>query len=340
MVSLLAHIGHLEITTPDVDASVSFYKERLGLSETERVGDSVYLRCWGDYYTYSLVISKGERATLAVMAWRTTSDAALDEAVANIEKQGLAGSWLTDQPHHGRSYRFTGPYGHTMELYWEQERFHAEGAEKSQFVDRPSRRSNVGASPRFLDHVTVAASDVRGFCDWYSETFGFRTMAYTVLDHIPLTVFGVLTTNEKSHDLGVVLDGSSVAGRINHFAFWVDSREDLLNVADIVMERGIPMEYGPSIHGIGEQSFLYFREPSGMRIEVNTGGYRNYVPDWEPSDWTPASGSNSIYRNGAMPESMTESFPLADGPSATEEGILPGTEDALINNPYAVQGRG
>ncbi len=41
-----------------------------------------------------------------------------------------------------------------------------------------------------------------------------------------------------------------------------------------------------------------------------------------------------------MPMSMTESFPHDPGhPTATEEGILPGTEEALLN-PYAVQGRG
>lgn len=37
--------------------------------------------------------------------------------------------------------------------------------------------------------------------------------------------------------------------------------------ADTLMERDIPIEYGPSIHGIGEQTFLYYREPSSMRIE-------------------------------------------------------------------------
>lgn len=58
-----------------------------------------------------------------------------------------------------------------------------------------------------------------------------------------------------------------------------------------------------------------------MRVEVNTGGYRNYVPDWEPNVWKPSQGPNNFYRNSSMPMSMTESFPPADMPSATEEGI-------------------
>jgi len=106
------------------------------------------------------------------------------------------------------------------------------------------------------------------------------------------------------------------------------------------MENGTHIEYGPSIHGIGEQSFLYFRDPSGLRIEVNTGGYRNYVPDWQANTWKPSTGSNNMYRNGAMPMSMTESFPPDEGhPTATEEGIVPGTEEALLN-PYGKHGQG
>jgi catechol 2,3-dioxygenase len=178
--------------------------------------------------------------------------------------------------------------------------------------------------------------------DWYSRVLGFRIMAHTILEEAPVTVFTVVTTNEKSHDLGIVLDGSTVPGRINHYAFWVDTREDLLQAADILMENGTDIEYGPSIHGIGEQNFLYFRDPSTLRIEVNTGGYRNYVPDWEPNVWKPSQGSNNFYRNSSMPMSMTESFPPADMPSATEEGIHPDTREALLQNmnPYSEHGRG
>ena len=40
-----------------------------------------------------------------------------------------------------------------------------------------------------------------------------------------------------------------------------------------------------------------------------------------------------------MPMSMTESFPPADGPSATEEGVPDEIKDALFN-PYAKRGQG
>ena len=339
MITLLSHLSYLELATPDVEASVRFYEEQVGLRVQSRSNGKVYLRSWGDYYNYSLVIAEGAEPALNVMAWRTTSAEALDEAARRIEDAGVTGEWIAEGHGHGRSYRFTGPYGHTMELFWEVEKYRAPDELASVFPDRPEKRSKHAVGPRQLDHVTVAASDVRGFAKWYHDVLGFRIMAYTVLDEAPITVFSVLTTNEKSHDLGVVLDSSSRPGRVNHYAFWVDSREELLQGADVLMENGIPIEYGPSIHGIGEQNFLYYREPSSLRIELNTGGYRNYVPDWEANTWKPSQGSNNFYRNSAMPMSMTESFPAADGPSATEEGVPDEIKDALFN-PYAKHGQG
>jgi len=339
MIKLLSHLSYVAVTSPDVEASVRFYEEHVGLTVVDRVDGVAYLRCWGDYYAYSVVIAPGDEPSLDTMAWRTSSAEALEEAAARIEAAGIQGEWLDDVHKIGRAYRFTGPWGHSMTLHWDVTRHQAQPQVASIYPDRPEKRSKVAGAPRQLDHVTIATSDVDGFVKWYVDVLGFRFMARTVLDEAPISVFSVLTTNEKSHDLGVVLDGSSRAGRINHYAFWVDTREELLIAADTLMEHDIPIEYGPNIHGIGEQTFLYYREPSTLRIELNTGGYRNYVPDWEANTWKPSQGSNNFYRNGSMPMSMTESFPPADGPSASEEGVPDEIKDALLN-PYSQQGRG
>ncbi|QEV98848.1 catechol 1,2-dioxygenase [Microbacterium caowuchunii] len=321
MITLLSHLSYVALTTPDVEASVDFYVNQVGLTEVGRDDDGVYLRCWGDYYSYSLVITAGDEPALHSMAWRTTSAEALEAAVERIEAAGSVGEWFEGRDI-GRAYRFVGPWGHTMVLHWDVAHHrYTEGDLASTFPDRPQRRSRLAGAPRQLDHVTICASDVDAFATWYRDVFGFRIMARTVLEEAPISVFSVLTTNEKSHDLGVVLDGSSRAGRVNHFAFWYDTREEMLIAADLLMENGTMIEYGPTIHGIGEQSFLYYRDPSTMRIELNTGGYRNYVPDWEPQTWKTSQGSYDIYRNSGFPLSLSDSFPPADGPTATEEGV-------------------
>jgi catechol 2,3-dioxygenase len=53
------------------------------------------------------------------------------------------------------------------------------------------------------------------------------------------------------------------------------------------------------------------REPGGLRIELNAGGWENYQPDWEATEWHPRQGPTTHWRNVQMPDSMMESMPLS-----------------------------
>jgi catechol 2,3-dioxygenase len=109
--------------------------------------------------------------------------------------------------------------------------------------------------------------------------------------------FGIVTQNEKSHDLGFLRDMDGEPGLLHHVAFWVESTDELMYGAKFLVENGVVPDYGPGEHGIGEQKFLYFRDPVGLRYELNSGGIRNYVPDWEPTIWPLEEGPNNSFRN-------------------------------------------
>ncbi len=330
---LLSHLAHVELFTPKLDESVKFFKDVLGMTESGRAGDSVYLRCWGDYYVYSLILTASDTPALAHAAWRTHGPEELAEAVRRIEASGVKGTWIEKSPHHGPAYRFKGPGGHPIEILWEIERYVAPPELRSTYPDRPQKPLNMGIAPRQLDHLTVATQDVMKMGNWFTDTLGFRFMGTSSLEHdSSQIVFGVITTNEKSHDLGVGIDFSPIPGRMHHLAFWVDSHDELLSSADLLIENGYPIEFGPGRHGIGEQAYLYFREPSGIRIEVNTGGYRNYVPDWKPICWVPTQGSLTMYRNLDAPNAMMEAFPPASRGAVPEADL-----DISKLNPWAEQ---
>jgi catechol 2,3-dioxygenase len=53
----LAHLAHLEVFTPRPEASLKFFVDVLGMTESGRQGDSVYLRAWDDYERYSLKLT-------------------------------------------------------------------------------------------------------------------------------------------------------------------------------------------------------------------------------------------------------------------------------------------
>lgn len=324
---LLSQLAHVELLTPKPEESLRFLTEVVGLEECGRNERSVYLRCWGDFFFHSVQLTEAAEPGLGHIGWRAAGPAELDQAAARLGELGVGEGWSDGERGHGRAFRYRGPGGHLQEVFWEVERYAAPPEERSAFPARPQRHALRGVAPRQLDHVTVMTRNPYGDSEWYRDALGYRFMEYTALDdHPDLVVFSMVTTNEKSHDLGLVVDMTPVPGRIHHLAFWVDAVEDVLRAADVLMEAGVDIEFGPGRHGMGEQTYLYFREPGGLRLEVNSGGYRNYQPDWQPVKWLPSQGSNTMYRNLSMPDSMLDAFPAA----VTAEPVEP-----AIANPWA-----
>ena len=50
----VAHLGHVELLTPKPEESLRFFVDVMGMTESGRQGDSVYLHGWDDYERYSL----------------------------------------------------------------------------------------------------------------------------------------------------------------------------------------------------------------------------------------------------------------------------------------------
>jgi catechol 2,3-dioxygenase len=92
--------------------------------------------------------------------------------------------------------------------------------------------------------------------------------------------------NSKSYELVLVKDAKGARGRYHHLDYHMETRDDVLRAADILVENGIAIEYGPHKHNIGQSIFLYFYEPGGNRVEVGCGGYLILEPDWKPVVWS------------------------------------------------------
>jgi catechol 2,3-dioxygenase len=283
----------------------------------------VFLRGWGEWYHHSLVLTEAAEPGLGHLGWRTLSSDHLTQAVARVQAAGADGEWVERSVGHGPAYRFRAPGGHVHELFWEVERYVAPPELASTYPNRPQAYRPRGIAARQVDHVTVMTADVLGDAYWYRDTLGYTFTEYTTLDEADVPVFAMLTNNEKSHDLGLIIDQSGVPGRLHHVSYWVDSRDELLRAADILMGSGAGIEFGPGRHGMGEQDYLYTREPGGVRVEINTGGYRLYVPDWQTVKWTPAQGSNVFYRNIPMPESMMQATPHVDQGAPDDATVNP-----------------
>ena len=312
---LLSQLAHVELVSPKPAESVEFFSKVLGLETTCEVGNATYLRGWGDWLHHSVIVIEGPRAAINHVGWRAEGPDELEQAVGRLEAAGVGQGWETASVGHGPAYRYRGPGGQIQEIFWEAERFAAPPELRSTFPNRPQRPVARGASARQIDHVTWGSSNPYDDAVWYRDQLGYRFMEYSLLDDVP--VIAMITTNEHAHDMGMIADRSGQVGRVHHFAFWVDEVDDVYKAADILLEAGTAIEYGPGRHGISESTYLYFREPGGMRVELFSGGYRNYLPDWEPVRWTPELGSNNFYRNGDAPETFVSLLPA----TAEEEAL-------------------
>jgi catechol 2,3-dioxygenase len=284
----VAHLGHIELLTPEPDASLRFFVDILGLTETGREGNSVYLRTWDDYEHHTLKLTAHDTSGIRRVGMRASSQAALEARVTAIEATGLGISWKDGDPGIGPTYLFCDPDGHEMELYWETEWYTPpEGlrpALKNQAQAYPAR----GVCVRRLDHVNYLAQDVPPNGEFVRDVLGGRVTEQIMLDGGTISAQWLHFTN-KGYDLVYTRDWTGTAGRLHHVAFAPDTREDILRAADICLDRGVFIETGPHKHAIQQTFFLYVYEPGGNRIELcNPVARLVLAPDWRTITWTEA----------------------------------------------------
>src|SRR5271163_1522329 len=73
----VAHLGHLELLTPKPEESLRFFVDVMGITESGRRGESVFLRGWDDYERYSLKLTGSRTSGMAHAAFRARSPQAL-----------------------------------------------------------------------------------------------------------------------------------------------------------------------------------------------------------------------------------------------------------------------
>ena len=98
----IAHLGHVELLTPEPERSLWFFTELMGMTENGRAGDSVYLRTFDDYEQYSLRLTAHHTSGVRRTGLRASSQAALDRLVEAAERAGYGLGWRDGEDGVGR----------------------------------------------------------------------------------------------------------------------------------------------------------------------------------------------------------------------------------------------
>ena len=284
----IAHLAHVEVLTHKPEECLDFYVRYLGMTDTGRDGDSVFLRAWDDYENTTIKLTAAAQPGVGRTNFRASSPEALQRRVAAIEATGRGTGWQDGDPGYGPVYVFTDPDGHEMGVYYETEWYRPADELKPALRNQAQAYPGRGVSVRRIDHINYLALTPKENRDFFVDTLGAMITEQIVLNDG--TVAGSWTTfTNKGYDVVWSKDNTGSSGRLHHLSFAVDSRDDVIRAADLALEHGVHIETGPHKHTIQQSFFLYVWDPAGNRVELDNPAARLMLaPDWQSVDWTEA----------------------------------------------------
>jgi catechol 2,3-dioxygenase-like lactoylglutathione lyase family enzyme len=137
-----------------------------------------------------------------------------------------------------------------------------------------------------IHHIAIMTGDIKTQIDFFSDVLGCRLVALFDMHGVPGGLHAFLHladdcsfslvqlpgTEEIPIELGVTHAGSgsgkSAPGTMQHLAFKVGSRADLLAIRDRIRTKGVNV-IGPIDHGMCQS--IYFAGPEALALEVAWG---------------------------------------------------------------------
>jgi len=276
--------GHAQLRVTDLDRTVHFYRDVLGLVETGRDSTGrVYFKAWDERDNNSIVLRKAETAGIAHFAFKVLDAATLTRLESDLRAFGVAiervpeGEMLST----GMRLRFEIPSGHLIELYAEK----APALYPSQ-IQNPgpwTEAAEHGIAPIRMDHCLLYGPNVNKNLELFTEVLGFYLTEYVTLPDGETKGALWISCSIKAHDIAFVEHPEP--GKLHHISFLLESWEKILRAGDIMSMNKVHVEMGPTRHGITRGMTIYGYDPSGNRFETFAGGLQSY-PDQTPIAWS------------------------------------------------------
>lgn len=286
----IMRLGRVEVRCPNWDESVHYYKNVLGLIETAREDNRVYLKAWDEHDHHSVILQKADTAGLEHMAFKCETAEDLDIYEKKLKEYGLSVQRIAKGKRiaEGEAVRFQIPTGQYVELYHEIE---VVGNGLPLVNPDPWPDGLVGIHPPRLDHLLVSGEDVEGSTKLFMDIFGFHMSERLVAGDGETEIATWLFKTNTAHDIAII---KGPDGGLHHIAFWLDEWVELRHAADLMAKNDVMIDVGPTRHGITRGTTIYFFDPSGNRNEVFCSGYITY-PDSPTITWTEETIGKAIF---------------------------------------------
>ena len=319
----VATLAHTELYCTDLEASLEHFTRVLSFSESHREDGSVYLRAYGDWDTYTLILTESDdRLGLGHVAFKVEAEEELEAYAERVEASGYETRWLEPgaEPGQGRAVRFSYPgshpeHEHELELVYDMERADVPKGARSRLKNQPQGYADVGVGTRRIDHLNVMVPNVTECKEWMADVLDFKLRERIVFDDGEEK--GVwMSVTPIVHEIAFVKNETP---QLNHVAWYLKYLGELFRAVDVIKDAPTGEIYaGPSQHGVTQANFMYHVEPSGNLFELFNGGYLIFDPQWEPITWTEDELPNAL-------EWWDRDDQVYDWPQSAEK--RPGAED-------------
>lgn len=285
-------MGYVHARVTDLAEAKHHYANTLGLYETLSTEGKVFYKGWDEWDHHSVVLEEG-----GVGVVKYGFKVEYSEDIDIIEKKardfGLTVERMSkgENPEIGDGIRFTAPSEHVFEVYHEATQI---GTEVGTHNPEAFPRHLVGVGVPGLDHSLILAEDVRGMENMFREVFDFfptERVQTDLNDDDAHYIATWMTSNNQIHQIAV-LEGPQ--GKLHHFAFKLGDWNEIGRAGDLFAMDDVPIDIGPTRHGITRGQTIYFFDPAGNRNEVFAGGYLAYR-DRPINKWTPDQIAKGIF---------------------------------------------
>ncbi|MEZ5226268.1 MAG: VOC family protein [Acidimicrobiales bacterium] len=264
--------GHIQLRMLDLEAGVHHSRDVLGLEETGRDDQGrVYLKTWDERDHSSVILRRPTRPAWTSSASRCSTKPALDQLERAVQDYGIETTRLPagEMLETGERVRFVIPTGHQFELY----------ATKT-LVGNPLGTNNPkswcpdsdrGIAPVRFDHALLYGPDVLGVLDLFTNVLGFHLTEYVTLPDSDEKGALWLSCSNKAHDIALVVHPEP--DRFHHVSFLLDSWRRAA-AAQIMAVNDVPVDIGPTQHGITRGGTIYAWDPCGQPVRDLPGRHR------------------------------------------------------------------
>ncbi|MDR0990223.1 MAG: catechol 2,3-dioxygenase [Propionibacteriaceae bacterium] len=268
----VVRLGYIHVRVTDIEEAKKHYCQTVGFRLVKDEGKRVFLKGWDEWEHHSVVLEEGGIGVIK-LGYKVAKADDLEVIEAKAKTFGVAMERMSagDNLETADGLRITLPSTHTIELYHNMT---VTGSDVGRINPDVFPRDLVGIGAPRIDHALLGCDNVNETEKFLIDVFDFYQVERLVpdLEHQDVSLATWLSSGNRGHDLALI-QGEGYSGKLHHFAFQLQEWSDILHAGQIMSMDDVPIEMGPTQHGITRGKTIYYYDPSGNRNEVFADGY-------------------------------------------------------------------